>query len=794
MSDPTNTIRPERAGNDRNSWSETRRFNQIPDDEQDRRTPHSQSKRTTSQRDASLVNYGWGTAGRRTVLKAAVATVLLGTMNATGVAATGTGSGQPDEGDALWRFTADGFVESSPSVVDGTVYVGDEAGVLYAIDTETGDLRWSVETGEQLRTAAQVVDGTVYVGSTDHSVYAFDAETGTERWEFVTGSYVNSSPTTVGDTVYVGSEDNILYALDADDGTEQWRFEAGDMITNAPTVVGDTVYVGSRDQSVYALDADDGTERWSYRTDLWISSEVTVANGIAYVGSDDSTLYAFDTTDGTIEWQFTDPEAHLISATTVHDGVVYVASDDETYGSVDDPTPAVLYAVDAVDGELLWEFSVPVPDDPDEQEWQFHAAPTVVDGVVYIANVNGTVYGVDADNGDLTWEFETEDGVWSSPTVVDGVLYVGSDDEHLYAIDLETTASSEDSRVALGTLGHHDGWTGGNGTEKLSASIWADTFEPDPGQEVSISGFPSDGAITTFEWDAPQAENFPERGESISYTFEDEGAYAVTLRISDAGGQTETITSTFTVGDAVDSELSAGVWADTFEPDPGQEVSISGFPSDGAITAFEWDAPQAENFPESGESISYTFEDKGAYAVKLTVSDADGQTETITSTFTVGDAVDSELSAGVWADTFEPDLGQEVSISGFPSDGAITAFEWDAPQAENFPETGESINYTFEDAGTYEATLTVTDADGEMDSITSTFTVGALGENESEREEMADASDDGGTSDKDTETATDRDDEAISDSVPGLGIGSALAGLGGASYVLSRRGSDTETE
>ena len=61
-----------------------------------------------------------------------------------------------------------------------------------------------------------VVDGVVYVGSDDSTLRAIDASDGTEIWEFSGFSdNVFSSPTVVDGVVYVGSFDNTLRAIDA---------------------------------------------------------------------------------------------------------------------------------------------------------------------------------------------------------------------------------------------------------------------------------------------------------------------------------------------------------------------------------------------------------------------------------------------------------------------------------------------------------------------------------------------------------------------------------------------------
>ena len=104
--------------------------------------------------------------------------------------------------------------------MDGTVFVGSGGGSpddtnLYAVDAETGTEQWAFETGRHVMSSPTVVDGTVFVGSNDNNLYAVDTETGTEQWAFQTGDRVMSSPRVVDGTVFVGSEDNNLYAVDA---------------------------------------------------------------------------------------------------------------------------------------------------------------------------------------------------------------------------------------------------------------------------------------------------------------------------------------------------------------------------------------------------------------------------------------------------------------------------------------------------------------------------------------------------------------------------------------------------
>ena len=105
-----------------------------------------------------------------------------------------------------------------------TVYVGSVDNTLYAVDAATGSEEWAfTQPSTSVRSSPTVADGTVYVGSLedadDGTLYAVDAATGSQEWAFTQPSgLVHSLPTVVDGTVYVGSHDTTLYAVDAETG------------------------------------------------------------------------------------------------------------------------------------------------------------------------------------------------------------------------------------------------------------------------------------------------------------------------------------------------------------------------------------------------------------------------------------------------------------------------------------------------------------------------------------------------------------------------------------------------
>src|SRR6476659_6256628 len=112
-----------------------------------------------------------------------------------------------------WTSTLGGPAESTPAVVDGTVYVGDDGGIVHALNAATGAPIWTFKTGGPVASSPAVDDGIVYVGSNDGNVYALAAGSGAPVWSFTTGGAVTGSPNVVGGVVYFGSGDAKVYAL-----------------------------------------------------------------------------------------------------------------------------------------------------------------------------------------------------------------------------------------------------------------------------------------------------------------------------------------------------------------------------------------------------------------------------------------------------------------------------------------------------------------------------------------------------------------------------------------------------
>ena len=145
---------------------------------------------------------------------------------------------------------------------------------------------FKTEVKESMETSPIVVNGTMYVTTSFNHVYALDAETGNQKWHYKH----NMGPITTyccgpnnrgvfpyGNMVYMGTLDAKLVALDAKTGSKVWEQQIADpelgySETMAPTAVDGKILIGTNGGEygirgfVKAYDAKTGTLLWHFHS------------------------------------------------------------------------------------------------------------------------------------------------------------------------------------------------------------------------------------------------------------------------------------------------------------------------------------------------------------------------------------------------------------------------------------------------------------------------------------------------------------------------------------------------
>lgn len=245
-------------------------------------------------------------------------------------------------GDQVWgkKFHMNITTAATLSPDGKTLYVCDShstAGkdhlyesTLFAIDPETGEDKWKCDLGGQ--SACDPVtgrDGTVYVGDKGGTIYAINGESGKILWkdrknmDGPLGDAISLVISPDGRTLYGTAEDNLeggrTFALDIHKTPGRrflkkpktlWEHQGAVVHSPALSPDGSTLYVGSDDKKLRAFNAKDGILRWESPTPGRAYSPAVSADGsmlYVVIGNDDSnpgkeaTMIAVSTGDGQVQ-------------------------------------------------------------------------------------------------------------------------------------------------------------------------------------------------------------------------------------------------------------------------------------------------------------------------------------------------------------------------------------------------------------------------------------------------------------------------------------------------------------
>jgi alcohol dehydrogenase (cytochrome c) len=282
-----------------------------------------------------------------------------------------------------------------------------------------------INATHKVETTPLVVDGTMYLSEPPSNITALDTRTGRTLWRYrrtipedvrVCCGRVNRGVALLGDLVFIGTVDAHLVALDAKSGIVRWDttvapYEKGYSITVAPLAVKDKIVIGMAGGEygvrgfLDAYDAKTGKRAWRFWTvpaagekgvETWDGESWKTGSATTWVTG------SYDHTQNLVLWGTGNPGPDW-------NGVV--RKGDNLYSDC-------LIALDADSGELKWHFQFTPHDDHD---WDAVQVPVLVDGnfrgkpakLVLFANRNGFYYVLDRVSGKYMASHELSKQTWA---------------------------------------------------------------------------------------------------------------------------------------------------------------------------------------------------------------------------------------------------------------------------------------------------------------------------------------------------------------------------------------------
>ena len=243
-------------------------------------------------------------------------------------------------GRAFWRRKVGRLSASSPAWWRDRLFVVSMSGRVVALWARTGKPIWSRRIARS-ESSPLVVRGRLFFGD-DAGVHALRARDGKRLWFHRTPGYVRSALAYSRGKLFFGDYSGGFSALRARDGRKLWRvttrgasFSRAGAFYSTPAVAFGRVYAGNADGKVYSFSTRNGRIAWTRQTDDEVyggptPSRVAGTPPSIYVGSIGGTFYAFDARSGRTRWTYR-TEGRVLGSATLIGRVVYFAVADAKY-------------------------------------------------------------------------------------------------------------------------------------------------------------------------------------------------------------------------------------------------------------------------------------------------------------------------------------------------------------------------------------------------------------------------------------------------------------------------------
>jgi outer membrane protein assembly factor BamB len=330
----------------------------------------------------------------------------------------------PENPQLLWTFQAGDMIESTATVVDGTVYVGVLDGTLYALDAQTGKERWTYQANGHIKASPSVNNNVIYFGDGEGVFHAVDISNQQMKWQFRTEGEIISSANFAGDRVLFGSYDGFLYCLNRESGELIWKFETEGYVHGTPGIWTESVkesgdvrnfaIVTGCDSYLRVLNIDDGTQTQQVNLGAYVGASPAISGNQIYCGTYGSEILAVNLDTGEIAWRYRHSKRKFpfFASAALTEDMVIIGGRDK-----------IVHALSPETGEPLWTYTA---------KSRIESSAVIVGTRVFFGTTRGTLIALDVSTGESVWEFATGSSIVASPSVANGRLYIGTDDGILY--------------------------------------------------------------------------------------------------------------------------------------------------------------------------------------------------------------------------------------------------------------------------------------------------------------------------------------------------------------------------
>jgi outer membrane protein assembly factor BamB len=333
----------------------------------------------------------------------------------------------PGSLSVAWRASTRATYSSSPTVGGSVLFIGDNAGVLHALDIATGKSIWIAKVSKPIMSSPILYNGLVIVGEGDEA---------------------SPAAATPSHPIHVGAGESALLAYNAQTGALQWRVPLPGSGMPTPAIVDGILVHHNGAGSVYGIDPQTG--RVLYARDLHSIASMSAALPVgktkfATLGVDTNAAWLLDARTGAplARTLFAPNASGFGDCPPVFDGkALYCNYGLPPYGPVpmqsDRFAVERAFAVDLAAGKRLWDVYLEFGSLPRRNE---AAIPLLAYNRLYMgSSVAPYMHALDRKTGKILWRKQVAGNVLGGIVATGGAIYFGDLSGYLWALNAKTGA------------------------------------------------------------------------------------------------------------------------------------------------------------------------------------------------------------------------------------------------------------------------------------------------------------------------------------------------------------------
>jgi outer membrane protein assembly factor BamB len=309
----------------------------------------------------------------------------------------------------LWETeTHGGFANTSVTIKDSLVFIGDLSGRVYCYELgsgkEIGLLRYKGITNSSILSAGnKIIFLLEYPNKEFSSVIFYDIKSGDELKNIKLKGKVSSEPILTDENVTISTRDGLLYMLNMK-GELVWMYNLKHRVNSSPALWGCLLAVVSAEGSLFVFDFEAKKLLTTIQLDGIFEGGLTIRDGILYCGNNAGVVYAVDLRHDKILWKF-NSKFRIKNIPVTDEKNVYIAN-----------LMGEAYSVTRDSGSLNWKITT---------DGLFDIAPAVTNDFLILPDQNRKILFIKKDSGKIEREFKVTGRNKLSPVIFNNSLFLG---------------------------------------------------------------------------------------------------------------------------------------------------------------------------------------------------------------------------------------------------------------------------------------------------------------------------------------------------------------------------------